>query len=189
MTQTPSASSGSGETPVPTGNTEIERKAANAELAILFMNELLDSVETLGDIALIHGQRTLVDLFYLHAAILEGGFIDHFRPDSCVDEVCRALPSASKWLRFVRSLDLDAGSTLATAVQPGPSTTEKRQYRVGVDRTGYRSCTVLVMAHSPEEAKHMALDGAGDKDFAGEHDATYSVGFVELDNATPVLTA
>ena len=49
-----------------------EQKAAAADDAVLFMRELLGSVDTLTGIAEEHGPRTLADLMYLHASILDG---------------------------------------------------------------------------------------------------------------------
>lgn len=80
----------------------IERKAAAADEAVLFMRELLGSVETLRSIAEVHGTRTLVDLMYLQGAILDGGFIDHYPDESAVMEIVGSLPSAERWKKFVK---------------------------------------------------------------------------------------
>lgn len=78
-----------------------ERKAQGHERARLFMQELLDSVETLSSIAEQHGARTLADLMYLQNAILSGGFIDHYPGESKVLEIARDLPSGGQWSKFI----------------------------------------------------------------------------------------
>lgn len=78
-----------------------ERKAQGHERARLFMQELLDSVETLSSIAEQHGARTLADLMYLQNAILSGGFIDHYPGESKVLEIARDLPSGRQWSKFI----------------------------------------------------------------------------------------
>lgn len=85
------------------GLTTQEREAQAAKKAALFMQELLASVETLSGLADEHGQQTLVDLFYLHSAIVTNGFIDVFSDHSAVSKVVSALPSAEVWLGYVRS--------------------------------------------------------------------------------------
>ena len=45
------------------------------EAATLFMQELLDSVESLTELGDIHGVRTLASLIYLQQAILKGSFM------------------------------------------------------------------------------------------------------------------
>lgn len=71
------------------------------DAASLFMAELLDSVESLTELAESKGVRTLADLMYLEQAILKGGFIDHYPTESSVLEVVRALPSGKDWLGFI----------------------------------------------------------------------------------------
>jgi hypothetical protein len=78
-----------------------ERKAQGHERARLFMQELLDSVETLSGIAEQHGARTLADLMYLQNAILSGGFIDHYPGESKVLEIASGLPSGGQWSKFI----------------------------------------------------------------------------------------
>lgn len=87
----------------------VERVAGNydrADVALsdakLFMVELLDSVESLTAVAEAHGERTLADLFYLHSAIAEGGFIDAYPRESDVLEIVESLPSAEKWKAFIK---------------------------------------------------------------------------------------
>lgn len=75
---------------------------AGTSAARLFMQELLDSVETLSGIAEEHGARTLVDLMYLQQAILSGGFIDHYPDESKVLEIAQGLPSGELWPRFIK---------------------------------------------------------------------------------------
>lgn len=78
-----------------------ERKAQGHDRARLFMQELLDSVETLSGIAEQHGARTLADLMYLQNAILSGGFIDHYPGESNVLEIASGLPSGRRWSKFI----------------------------------------------------------------------------------------
>jgi hypothetical protein len=67
----------------------------------LFIQELLDSVETLSGIAEQHGARTLADLMYLQNAILSGGVIDHCPGESKVLEIASGLPSGDQWSKFI----------------------------------------------------------------------------------------
>ena len=78
-----------------------EHQAQGHDRASLFMQELLDSVETLSGIAEQHGARTLADLMYLQNAILSGGFIDHYPGESKVLEIARDLPSGGQWSKFI----------------------------------------------------------------------------------------
>lgn len=85
----------------PASRDDEERKAQGHDRARLFMQELLDSVETLSGIAEQHGARTLADLMYLQNAILSGGFIDHYPGESKVLEIARDLPSGGQWSKFI----------------------------------------------------------------------------------------
>ncbi|TXI25558.1 MAG: hypothetical protein E6Q67_00790 [Roseateles sp.] len=78
--------------------------AQRADKATRFMVELLDSVETLSEIADQHGVGTLSDLLYLQAAILNASFIDVETDSdrSNVVKVLEGLPSGSEWMEFVR---------------------------------------------------------------------------------------
>ena len=71
------------------------------EAAKLFMEELLASVESLTELADMHGARTLADLVYLQQAILKGGFIDHYPGESKVLVVVKELPSHQRWVGFI----------------------------------------------------------------------------------------
>lgn len=54
-------------------------------------------------------------------------------------------------------------------------------YQVGIDRIGYRSTLIPdIVATSARDAAEKALAMAGDIEFAGEHDADYSVSSVTL---------
>ena len=88
--------------PLVDGQTLIERKAARADDANMFMQELLDSVETLTDIANEYGTRTLVDVMYLHSAILIGDFIDHNSEESAVMDIANSLPTGERWVKFIK---------------------------------------------------------------------------------------
>lgn len=80
----------------------VEQKARNADSAIKFMKELLESVETLTGIADEYGSRTFADLMYLQLAILKGGFIDHYPDESKVLDIARSLPSGEQWVTFIK---------------------------------------------------------------------------------------
>jgi len=71
--------------------------------AVMFFQELLDSVEALTCIAVEHGARTLADLMYLQNAILNGGFIDHYPDESKVLEIASALSSGKQWSTFIKA--------------------------------------------------------------------------------------
>lgn len=88
--------------PLVDGKTADQRKAVGYDRAKLFMQELQESVETLTGIAEQHGPRTLADLMYLHSAILNDGFIDHYPDESQVLNIARALPSGEQWMKFVK---------------------------------------------------------------------------------------
>lgn len=88
--------------PLVDGKTTTERKAENADRAAAFMQELLDTVETLTGIADEHGPRTLADLMYLQQAILNGGFIDYYPGESHVLDIARGLPSGKDWAEFIK---------------------------------------------------------------------------------------
>lgn len=70
--------------------------------AKLFMDELLSVCETLTEMAEIHGARTLADLMYLHSAVLDDSFVEHFHGESALPEVVANLPSARIWTTFIR---------------------------------------------------------------------------------------
>lgn len=78
------------------------RKARDADSARLFMQELLESEETLISIAEKHGARTLADLMYLQQAILSGGFVDHYPGASNAMEIAQSLPSGELWVKFIK---------------------------------------------------------------------------------------
>lgn len=77
-------------------------KHAGPAPATRFMQELLESVETLAGIADEHGPRTLADLMYLQQAILNGGFIDYYPGESKVLEIAESLPSSEQWTKFIK---------------------------------------------------------------------------------------
>jgi len=91
--------------------------ADRAQLATKFMDELLESVETLGAIAEQHGVRTLTDLMYMQSSILKDGYIDHHPGESAVLKVLQSLPSSETWLRYVH---IDAPG-LAKSAASSPS--------------------------------------------------------------------
>ncbi len=83
--------------------TSVEVKAKNADLATRFMHELLGSVETLVGIADEFGSRTLADLMYLQAAIIEDRFIDSYPDESKVFQIIDGLPSREQWKKYVKT--------------------------------------------------------------------------------------
>ena len=85
-----------------TGAFSFDITDADARNANVFYSELIDSVETLTEIAEIHGARTLADLMYLQNAILTGGFIDYYPDESNVLEIAGALPSGEQWSEFIK---------------------------------------------------------------------------------------
>lgn len=93
--------------PLVDGNTTIEQKAKNVDLAAQFMQELLDSVETLTGVADKHGARTLADLMYLQLSIMKGSFIDHYPDESKVLDIARSLPSGELWVKFIEVEHMD----------------------------------------------------------------------------------
>lgn len=80
------------------------RKTAetNGREACQFMEELLDSEESLAAVGELYGPRTLADLMYLQNTVLTGGFIDVYPEESKVMEVVRDLPSGQKWTSFMK---------------------------------------------------------------------------------------
>jgi hypothetical protein len=69
-----------------------------------FMRELLGSVDTLTGIAEEHGPRTLADLMYLHASILDGGFIENHPEHSAVIQVVRGFASGGeRWMKYIKN--------------------------------------------------------------------------------------
>ena len=88
--------------PLVDGKTTVERRAKAGEDAKLFMQELLDSVETLSGIADTDGARTLADLMFLQQAVLSGGFIDHCTGESNVLEIAGRLPSGTQWTQYIQ---------------------------------------------------------------------------------------
>jgi len=82
-------------------DTFAQREDKRIEAANTFMQELLDSVETLTGLAEVCGIRTLVDLFYLHTAILNNGFIYTYPGSSGVLEVASKLPSGPRWSKYI----------------------------------------------------------------------------------------
>lgn len=74
----------------------------DAEGAVLFINELLQSVESLDGIVEAHGLRTLTDLMFLQQAILKGEAIDVWPGETHVGKVLEGMPSAERWLSYTQ---------------------------------------------------------------------------------------
>lgn len=81
---------------------KLETGGRNTEEAVQFMDELLNSVESLGAVAEQYGKRTLVDLMYLQHAVLTGGFIDVYPRESRAADILRDLPSGKRWSEFTK---------------------------------------------------------------------------------------
>lgn len=81
---------------------QLSNPYAGCAAADRFMQELLDSVETLTGIADEHGARTLADLMYLQLAIMKGSFIDHYPDESKVKDIAHNLPSGDQWVKFIK---------------------------------------------------------------------------------------
>jgi hypothetical protein len=78
---------------------------ARAELAVLFMDELLGSVETILGISQTHGIATVVNLFYLQNAIFKGSYIEEYPQTSKVLELVSDLPSGAIWKEYVHLIE------------------------------------------------------------------------------------
>ena len=89
--------------PLVDGKTLLERKALSADAASVYMDELIDSVDALSDIAIEHGPRTLSDLMYLARAILQGESIINCPNASSVMKIVKGLPSGERWATFIRA--------------------------------------------------------------------------------------
>lgn len=100
---TASEDGGAGEETAASSITDAQ-KLAGFDRVRLFMQELLDSVETLTGIAEEHGPRTLADLVHLQSAILSGGFIDHYQDhdESQVLKIVSSLPSGKQWAKYIK---------------------------------------------------------------------------------------
>ncbi|WP_186050456.1 hypothetical protein [Burkholderia gladioli] len=70
--------------------------------ACLFMSELLGSVDSLSAIGREHGLSTLASLLYLVDAIQNDGCIDVPALDPSILPVINELPSAARWIRYMR---------------------------------------------------------------------------------------
>lgn len=88
----------------------------STELALQFMDELIDSVESLTVIAEVHGSRSLADLFYLQQAILKKGFIDHYPEESFVLDIAKRLPSGAIWSQYIKIEYMDSPMTQSAGV-------------------------------------------------------------------------
>lgn len=94
---------------------------ASAKLAERFFQELHDATESLGAIAEQHGIATLVDLMYLHNAILKNRLIDHEKDSaSSVLDILKDLHSGATWRRYVHTEDgpADPPDTEGSALEP-----------------------------------------------------------------------
>jgi hypothetical protein len=70
--------------------------------AAQFMAELLETHETLTEIAEIQGARTLADCMYMLSALQKGTSIEvHHPSESNILDVIQSLPSAALWLTSV----------------------------------------------------------------------------------------
>jgi hypothetical protein len=113
--------------PLVCGKTMIERNSQGLIDANLFMQELLDSVEGLVGISNEYGTLSLVDIIYLHSAILNGSFIDSYSEQSSVMHIATSLPSGERWGRFIKdkSDDEQSGSDPCKQAITGANFEEK----------------------------------------------------------------
>lgn len=74
------------------------------EAAGQFNEELLDLVHRVSGIADLYGAQTLADIYFLHRAILSGGYIEHVEGESAVTTVVQEMPSASRWLKHIQTV-------------------------------------------------------------------------------------
>lgn len=109
---------------------KVSELKAGPTAAKRFMQELLDSVETLSGIAEEHGARTLADLFFLHSAIAEGSFIDYYpnSDESSVKDVVEGLPSAAEWLPFIKTEYLTGSGRVLPDPNDFPAIVVGQQY-------------------------------------------------------------
>lgn len=89
-------------------------------LARRFMNEVLESVETVAGITETHGVQTLVDLMYLQNAIISNTHIDD-TGYSKVTEILKSLPSAKAWMSYVRIQPQHVGGVYPATRGPNES--------------------------------------------------------------------
>jgi hypothetical protein len=90
-------------------------KRGNADLAVLFMEELLGSVETVSGIAEGMGVQTLANVLYLQHAILTGQHIEEYPRNSHVYALVASLPSGETWKQYVHMIDEEAMIPLSGA--------------------------------------------------------------------------
>lgn len=83
-------------------------KEVGYDRAARFLDELLESVETLSAIAEEHGPVVLANMLYLHSAIMKGTWIDTDSAEAdsqATLDIVGALPSATEWLKFTRDTE------------------------------------------------------------------------------------
>ena len=74
-------------------------------LSSQFMDELLETHETLTDIATHKGAYTLADCMYMLSAVQKGTYIEVHHPTSSqILEVIQTLPSAALWMTYVKEV-------------------------------------------------------------------------------------
>ena len=82
--------------------------ANRARVSATLMHEILETHETLGAVVDDWGKQVLMDLFYLHDAILTGHAIDVIEGDNegaKVIDFLQTLPSRKVWQTYVRQMD------------------------------------------------------------------------------------
>ncbi|WP_054287318.1 hypothetical protein [Gulbenkiania mobilis] len=67
-----------------------------------FFAELLESCETLTQIAELHDATVLANLMYLQQAILKGTFIELTASEMAVRDIVATLPSAACWRAYIK---------------------------------------------------------------------------------------
>lgn len=106
-----------------------------AALAARFFSEIDQLVASFTALAEEHGARTLSDLFYLHAALLSGGFIDAY-PGSKILQVVDVLPSSSTWREFISIYDESGDCVHSCPAENGQKAMEDGRAVIQQDRTG-----------------------------------------------------
>lgn len=79
-----------------------EQRLSGLDAAQAFWMELQTVLGPLKEAAEHYGHEAIIQLFYLQNAMLENGKIEAARAKSPVATILRQLPSASRWLRYLK---------------------------------------------------------------------------------------
>lgn len=167
-----------------------ESNVARAGLAARFFKELNAQHDSLCELAENFGTRTLSDLFYLHAALLEGGFIDA-HPDSSVLAVVDTLPGAQLWRHHISEYD-GAGRCVRECEAAGG---KPQTAAAGVEQSAQRrelialADVTLALAIPKDQADlAVSLSADGINDMLRELQRTFSPGSFLLDYSLGTFT-